>query len=224
MRNTSGMLHRMKKQINIPGQNQMTTNRAFILVAVLLMFSCSNNDHKNHVVIPKKDTAQSQYLKAPSRDSKNYLNDCKSLLTDAKRMDSVIMQEIEVKREVANKAIKAFTDYSFYCKNDSIAPIFLIKSAQIAQSVNNIPQAKFVLDKCINDYPHFKNLPAALFLLGQLYDDENSYLNNEVEAQKLYKRIVEDYPKSDLVPSAKGALLMIGKSDKQMMEEFKNKK
>ena len=134
------------------------------------------------------------------------------------------MRETEVKNELANKAIKVFTDYAFYCTNDSVSPVFMIKAAQIAQSINNIPQAKFILDKCIADHPEFKNLPAAIFLLGQLYDDENSYLNNEVEAQKLYNRIINEYPKSDLVPSAKGALLMIGKTDKQLMEELKRKK
>ncbi|MCW3077741.1 MAG: hypothetical protein JWO32_2350 [Bacteroidetes bacterium] len=205
-------------------EGEITVKISFILIVILLMVSCSGDNHNTHKVIVKKDTVKSEYLKNASRDSKNYVNDCKVLFAEAKRMDSIIMHEMEVKTDIANSAIKAFTDYSFYCKNDSISPVFLIKSAQIAQSVNNIPQAKFVLDKCINDYPHFKNLPAALFLLGQLYDDENSYLNNETEAQKLYKRIIDEYPKSDLAPSAKGALMMIGKSDKQMMEEFKKKK
>ncbi|MBA3664428.1 MAG: tetratricopeptide repeat protein [Bacteroidetes bacterium] len=192
------------------------------LIAVVFV-SCSGREEKKEKTVAG-DSLKSDYLKSVSRDSKSYLNDCKKLFSEARHMDSIVMQETEMKTELANKAIKAFTDYSYYCTNDSVAPVFLIKAAQISQSINNVPQAKFILDKCIEDHPDFKNIPAALFILAQLYDDENSYLNSEVEAQKLYKRIIDEYPKSDLVPSAKGALMQIGKTDKQMMEEFTKKK
>lgn len=199
--------------------------RCFIVLSASILYSCAPKEEaKSDETISKKDTSKSDYIKSLSRDSKEFLNDCKNLFAEARRMDSIIMRETEVKTELANKAMKAFTDYAYYCPNDSVAPVFLIKAAQIAQSVNNIPQAKLALDKCINDHYNFKNIPAALFLLGQLYDDENSYLNNEVEAQKLYKEIIEKFPKSDLVPSAKGALMMIGKTDAQLMEELKKKK
>jgi TolA-binding protein len=92
----------------------------------------------------------------------------------------------------------------------------------VARSIDNIPQAKIVLDKCIEDYPDFKNLPEAIFLLAQLYD-EPGYMNSEVEAQRLYKQILEDYPKSPIIPTVKGALKMIGKTDKELMEEIKKK-
>lgn len=195
-----------------------------IFISAILFASCSQkNESKERVSHPKKDSSQSDYLKGVSHSSKEYLNDCKKLFAEAKKMDSIIMRETEIKTDIANKSMKAFTDFAYYCKNDSLAPVFLIKTAQIAQSVNNIPQAKLVLDKCISDYSNFKNLPAALFLLAQLYDDENSYLNDEVQAKKLYKQIIEEYPKSDLVPSAKGALDHIGKTDAQLIKEFNKK-
>jgi tetratricopeptide (TPR) repeat protein len=194
-------------------------------VSVSLLISCSRqSDTQVNNPTVKTDTAQNDYLKSVARDPKQYFEDCKQLLSDAKRMDSIIMKEMEVKEEIANRAVKAFTDYAYYCSNDSVGPIFMIKAAQISQSINNIPQAKLILEKCITEHQRFKNLPAALFLLAQLYDDENSYLNNEQEARKLYQQIIDEYPKSDIVPSAKGALMMIGKSDKQLMEELKNKK
>lgn len=196
----------------------------FISLTLSVGFSCSQKEDKNtKEKVIKKDTVQSDYVKGLSRDSKEFINDCKNLFLEARKMDSIIMGETEVKTEVANRAIKAFTDYAFYCTNDSIAPVFLIKTAQIAQSVNNIPQAKLALDKCITDFPNFKNIPAALFLLAQLYDDENSYLNSEIEAQRLYNKIIKEYPKSDLVPSAKGALMLIGKSDAELLKQLKKK-
>lgn len=193
-------------------------------LSVSLFISCSHDaGSKKEEAVSKNDTAKSDYLKSVSRDPKEYLNDCKKLFAEARRMDSILMKEVDVQQALANQAVKAFTDYAYYCSNDSVAPVFLIKTAQVAVSINNIPQAKLALDKCINEHPKFRNMPAALFLLAQLYDDENSYLNNEEEAKRLYQKIIDEYPKSDIVPSAKGALALIGKTDKEILEEFKKK-
>jgi outer membrane protein assembly factor BamD (BamD/ComL family) len=138
-------------------------------------------------------------------------------------MDSVLLTQTEMDSNAANKAIRAFTDFAFYCSNDTLSPVYLVKTAQIAQAINNIPQAKVVLDKCIADYPNFKNRPVALFLLAQLYD-EPTYLNNEQEAKLLYQKIIDEHPKSDWAQSAKGAIKFISLSDNQIMEQLKKKK
>ena len=135
-------------------------------------------------------------------------------------VDSVLYTQTDVNKETANKAIKAFTDYAYYCGNDSLSPIFLIKTAQIATAVNNYAQAKIVLEKCISDYPKFEGVPTALFLLGSLYDEE-TYLNNEEEARRLYQQVIDQYPNSPEVESAKGALKFIGMTDREVMKELK---
>lgn len=194
-----------------------------LLPVLALLVSCTSQPSEKSTS-EKQDPVQV----ASSKDSvisgaNNYLSDCKKLLAQAKTMDSTLLKEMEVKPEVAKKAIKAFTDFAFFCSSDSLCPIYLIKTAQVAQSINNIPQAKVVLEKCIDGYTTSKHRPAALFLLAQLYD-EPLYLNNEVEAQRLYQKIIDEYPKSDWAKSAKGSLNFIGKSDAQIMEELKKKK
>lgn len=154
---------------------------------------------------------------------KNFLTDCKKLYAEARSMDSVLLQQMEIDAVSAGKAIKAFTDFAYYCSSDTMSPVFLIKTAQVAKAINNIPQAKLALDKCITSYPSFKNKPAALFLLAQLYD-ERTYLNDEAEAKRIYERIIDEYPKSDWALSAKGALNFIGKTDEEILKELKKKK
>jgi TolA-binding protein len=129
---------------------------------------------------------------------------------------------MEVDPASAAYALKAFTDFAYYCKSDSMSPVYLVKTAQVARAVNNIPQARTALDRCIEEYPAFRNRAAAIFLLAQLYDEPN-YLNNEQEARKLYKEIVDEYPKSDWAMSAKAAIGFIGKTDEQIMQELKRK-
>lgn len=138
-------------------------------------------------------------------------------------MDSTLLSQTELDNASANRAIKAFTDFAWYCQGDTLSPVYLIKCAQVAKAVNNIPQAKLVLDRCIGSYPGFKNRPAALFLLAQLYD-EPTYLNDEHEAKQLYEKIINEYPASEWVESAKGALRFIGKSDDEIMKDLLRQK
>ncbi len=194
------------------------------LLPVLVFITSCTYSPTEKTVSEKKDSVQITSVKdSVISGTSNYLSDCKKLFAEAKKMDSTLLKEIEIKPDVAKKAIKAFTDFAFYCSSDSTCPIYLIKTAQVAQSINNIAQAKVVLERCVNDYTTSKHRAAALFLLAQLYD-EPAYLNNETEAQKLYQKVIDEYPKSDWAKSAKGALNFIGKSDAQIMEELKNKK
>jgi outer membrane protein assembly factor BamD (BamD/ComL family) len=190
----------------------------FVLFLVLTLFACNRqkNDEgkETHTAVQKADSNE--------RHPKNYLSDCKKLYAEARRMDSILLTQTEVNNAVANKAIVAFTDFAYYCRTDSMRPIYLIKTAQVARAINNIPQAKLALDKCIEDHPSFNNRPAALFLLAQLYD-EPTYLNDEHEARKLYQKIIDEHPKSDWAMSAKGAISLLGKSDEEIMKELKKK-
>jgi TolA-binding protein len=191
---------------------------------IFFIFAACNN-------VEKKDSKENTIAKetnpdsviTPSTKAPNYLADCKSYYTEARKLDSILLKELDLNPTLANKAIKAFTNFAYYCQSDSMSPMYLIKTAQVARAINNMPQAKIVLDKCISDYPTFKNRAAALFLLAQIYDDPGA-LNSETEAQKIYQKIIDEHPKSDWAKSAKGALTFIGKSDAQIMEELKKKK
>jgi TolA-binding protein len=191
---------------------------------LFLITSCSPSQQEKSFQENKDDSIN----KKKTSDSavvanKLYLYDCAKLLREAKKMDSILLNELEVKTEIANKAIKAFTDFAYYCGSDSVCPIYLIKTAQVAVSVNNIPQAKLVLEKCISEHNLSIHLPAALFLLAQLYD-ETTYLNNENEAKKIYETIIKDFPTSDWAKSSRGALKFIGKSDEQILQELKTRR
>ncbi|HOZ88509.1 MAG TPA: tetratricopeptide repeat protein [Bacteroidia bacterium] len=187
-----------------------------VFAALLFTFSCSGTGSSQQNV----PTADSVIEKKVAED---FMFDCALLKKEALKTDSIILKQTETDLKLANRAIAAFTDFAYHCSSDSLAPIYLIKTAQVAQAINNTPQAKIVLEQCIKDYPNFNNRVAAIFLLAQLYD-EAAYLNDEEQARVLYQKIIDEYPKSDWASSAKGAIRFIGKSDEQIMEELKKKK
>ena len=151
-----------------------------------------------------------------------YTNECRSLYLEALKNDSIILAATELDPKIGNTAIKAFADFSFYCPNDTLSPVFLLKAGQIASSINNIPQAQVCFEKCYKDFPNFKNRGAAMFLLAQLYD-EISLLNDEDKARELYGKIVNEFPNTEWAAQADAARALIGKTDEQIIKEFEKK-
>ncbi len=187
-----------------------------IIVIILFLNACSfSNIKSNEFKTP--DTSDINL----AQKNINYQS-CSVLYNEARKIDSILLHQNDINNNSAKTAIYTFINFSNFCKDDSLAPIYLIKTAQVSIAIKNIPQAKIVLDRCIEDYPNFKDKSCALFLLAQLFD-EPTYLNNEAEAKRLYEKIITEFPKSDWALSAKGAITFIGKSDKQILEEIKNK-
>jgi TolA-binding protein len=148
--------------------------------------------------------------------------DCKSRINEAKRLDDILLKATTVNNSDAENAIKAFYDFATNCKADTLAPVFLIKAGQVAQSIKRYTQAQSFFTKCIDEFPKFKSRGAAMFLLAQLYDDP-AILNNESEARTLYHQIIREYPQTSYANDAKACIQNLGKSDEELVKEFLKK-
>jgi tetratricopeptide (TPR) repeat protein len=184
-----------------------------VFSVIFLVIGCTSPQSKIADESGKRDSIKTEVVKSITDSVKL---DCTAYKQLAFKSDSILLEALEVNMIQANKAIKDFTNFSYYCHTDSLAPIYLIKTAQLARSINNPKQAEVVLERCINNYPLFKDKPAAMFLLAQLYDEQGE-LNNEGKAVELYNEILRDFPKSVWAKSAKGALKFIGKSDEEII-------
>lgn len=188
----------------------------FLFVAIIVFFlfyNCSGN---------KEETPQQTSTPQVQTGSSELTTNCRDLFLEAQKHDSIILNATEVNTQVANAAIKAFADFSFYCKNDSLAPVYLLKAGQIATTINNMPQAQISYEKIINDFPNFKNRGAAMFLLAQLYD-EQKYLNDEDKALELYNKIISLYQGTEWAVNAAAARNVLGKTDEEIVKEFLKK-
>ena len=182
----------------------------FLFIGGLLLVSCGSNASGTKQEVVKSDSTIV------------VSDDCTNLLNEAKRLDNILLKATAVNNETAEKAMTAFNNFSSNCKTDSLAPIFLVKAGQVAQSVKNYKLAQSFFEKCTEAFPKFKNRGAALFLLAQLYDD-SSMLNNEQEAKSIYEKIIKEYPNTPFGDDAKNCLKNLGKTDEQLVEEFLKK-
>ncbi len=182
---------------------------ASISLAIVLV-SCGGNGDEKKTEVVKTDTVVVNN------------GNCSSFYRDAKSLDSTLMKETTVKKDLAERAINAFNIYASECMNDSLAPIFLLKAGQVAQSIANYKQAEVLLRKCTTAFPNFRNRGAALFLLAQLFD-ESTMLNNEAEAKTIYEDIIKSYPSTAWARDAKASIANLGKTDEQLIQEFLKK-
>lgn len=185
---------------------------SILLSTIVIVSSCGNgNDEKKEEV-----------LKADSTKAVVISGDCGILYTDAMRMDSILLKANSVNATLAEQSINAFNNFASTCKDDSLAPVFLVKAGQIAQSVGKFQQSQILLKKCVDEFPKFRNRGAAMFLLAQVYDDP-SMLNNEPEAKKIYEQIITEYPNTAWDRDAKACIKNLGKTDEQLVQEFLKK-
>lgn len=179
----------------------------FLISGIVLFTSCGSNTSAEKPQEVKKDS-----VNIPS-------SKCEILFNEAKAADDILLRANVINKDVAEKAILAFNHFVTNCAEDSLAPVFLLKAGQVAQSINKYSQAQEFFVKCKNQFPEFKNRGAAMFLLAQLYDDANK-LNNESEAKIIYEQIIKEYPKSPFAADSKACIRNLGKSDEELIKEF----
>ncbi len=181
-----------------------------VVVITVIAVSCGSDKTEQQTIADKKDTVVINH------------KSCVTYYAEAKAIDSVLMKATNLQKDVAERAINAFNLYASECGNDSLAPVYLLKAGQVAQSIGNYKQAEILLKKCCDTFPNFRNRGAALFVLAQLYDDVNM-LNNEAEAKKIYEDIIKTYTKSAWERDAKASIQNLGKTDEQLIQEFLKK-
>ncbi|MCX7729096.1 MAG: tetratricopeptide repeat protein [Bacteroidia bacterium] len=157
------------------------------------------------------------------KKSKNITDSCSYYLNKSKTIDSVLLKSNNFDEKTAIEANNIFVKCALICNDDSISSIYLIKAAQLSQSLKKIDYSEKYLKKIIEDYPNSKLIPAAKFLLAQYYADKN-LLNQPQKAKDIFNQIIKEYPQTIWAENAAAALQWVGKSDEEILKELKKKK
>lgn len=200
-------------------------SRSFFLTLLfgnlLILISCNSNNKNNsvekNVLGNKIDTAKKQDKSVSPSDS------CKYYLRLSQELDSVLLKSTQFDEKLAIRANNTFVKCAFECHHDSISALYLLKAAQLSQSLNKLELSEKYLTKILSDYPNTKFKPAAKFLLAQYYADVK-LLNKPSKAKELFNQIIKEYPKSIWAENAAAALQWVGKSDEEILKELKKKK
>ena len=184
--------------------NQQTMNiRILTIVIIVFVVGCSpkNDESTKELVTPVK-LKKEDFVKA--------IGEIQVKMLSSEKIDT----------SIATKAIKVYADFAFKFPEDSIVPDYLFKAAEIASSIRSYHSAIVYYQTILDKYPDFKLVTESLYLQGYLYDN---FINDEAKAKEIYEKVIAKYPKHKLAEDSKFAIENLGKSDMELIEQFKKK-
>jgi len=123
----------------------------------------------------------------------------------------------EIDPTTASNMIQAYISFAENFKEDSLAPEYLYKAADISMNMNQGSQAILYLENLKLKYPDYKNIPVCLFLQAFIYEDQ---LKDYKTAESLYNQFMEKYPNHELYDDAESSVNNMGKSLEEIIESF----
>ncbi|MEI6900463.1 MAG: tetratricopeptide repeat protein [Bacteroidota bacterium] len=120
----------------------------------------------------------------------------------------------------ADSLLKGYDQFIKDFPTDTLAPVYLFKSANLAMTVTDGNDAIARFDHFANAYPNHPKAAVSLFFKAFVY--ENS-LKNFDKAKECYLLFIEKYPNHELVKDATMSLANLGKTPEQVIHEFEER-
>lgn len=130
--------------------------------------------------------------------------------------DSVFESAIGADPAVADKLTEMYLNFADKFPTDTLAPIYLMKAAEVQSNVLHTEKAIELFDRVIANYPDFDEVPMCYFLKGNTYDLNSQY----DEAKKAYQEFVEKYPNHFMAEQVRIMLPRIGMSPEEMLADI----
>jgi TolA-binding protein len=132
--------------------------------------------------------------------------------------DSTTMLNMKTAEEV----LTSYKEYAGKYPEDTIAPSYLFKAADLANGMRKYKEAIDLYSQLIEKYPAHRKAASSLFLQAFIYDNN---LQDKEQAKKLYSEFLQKYPDHQLAQSAKISLeqLNSGMTDEELVKMFEAK-
>lgn len=118
------------------------------------------------------------------------------------------------------KAVRLFDYYKDFASqyaDDSLAPVFLYRAAEIAIPIGNPVGSVEIYNQIISQYPNFEKLANCYFMRAFVFDNN---LRDYEKAKESYFLFLERFPKHELADDAQMSIQLLGKSDEEIIKQF----
>lgn len=123
---------------------------------------------------------------------------------------SLVMSE----NETADSLVALYAQYVDAFPKDSLAPIYLFRSADVLINMNRTDEAEDQLDRMIEEYPDFEEIAMCYFQKGFAYEQNQQY----DLAKEAYSEFVSKFPNHYLANDTRKMLPYIGLSPEEMLD------
>lgn len=170
----------------------MKTKYFFILIIIVgTLFSCGSKTKSD----TKNEDLKNQIVE---KEKETYSSDSLNL-------------------DLANDLITMYLAYANEFPQDSLAPEYLFKAAEISMNINKAKNSIDYLTEIENNYKNYDKYVATLFLKAFILEN---YLKDFDNAEKYYSIVVEKYPDHPLAQDAEVAISFLGIDDEELIKMF----
>lgn len=176
-------------------------NYFFFIFLFLFIVSCGSDD---------KQAEQNVLSKDPKVEILNRIEKLEDQMHRSEKIDNIL----------AGQALQVYHEYSQAYPTDVNTPDYLFKAGEIATAIQQYPQAYSHYKTISEKYPTYKMIQESMFLQASILDN---YLNEDDKAKVVYEALIKRFPESSYATDAKAAIDNLGKSDADLIKEFKKK-
>jgi len=169
----------------------------FVFLLPVCLFSCTGNSGK--------DNSEKERLLGQIKESEKVMYD--DTLSD-------------VNVSVANNAIMLYSRYANEFPDDTTSAEYIFRAGELCKALKKGKMALNYYEKIENEYPSYGKMQLVIFMQGFVNE---TILGDFEKAKYHYERYIAKYPKSPMSTSLKTVIENLGKSDEELMKEFKNK-
>ena len=145
------------------------------------------------------------------------------LKASIEKMEVEIKEHVELDTSVARKLTDAYLEYAGLHPEDSIAPYYLSRAAEIYKEMpGKALTAVVTYNKVLTAYPESPLAPRAVFMIGFVFDDK---LKDSTRAVKSYNHFLKEYPNHPMADDARQLLQMLSDtlSEEEMVKMWMEK-
>lgn len=116
--------------------------------------------------------------------------------------------------------VKMYVAFANNYPTDSLAPMYLMKAADVAMNIKRGDVAIKYLDRVVKDYPDYEKLPDCYFMRGYVYE---TVLVNVNKAKEAYELFLMQYPNHPLAADTRTIIQNLSLSDEEIIKMIMEK-
>ena len=155
------------------------------------------------------------------------LNACKQSKEDAIEEINAAQTEMGSKNidfrlteDSIQSMVNLYVDFANNFPDDSLAPEYLFKAAEIQKNYQDYDKALYLLNQAYQKYTGHPRAPYCLFVMGLIYQDDIKDLE---KARIKYEWFLQKYPDHEFADDTEFLLENLGKSDAEILRMLEKK-
>ena len=132
---------------------------------------------------------------------------------------TLVAAENALDEQFCTRMVELYTRFSDHFPDDSLAPVFLFRAADVCvSSLANNERAVSLLDTVISLYPGFEDIAGCWFLKGLAYENAEQFDS----ARVAYTTFVDNFPNHPLAHDTRQSLQYLGLSPAETLEAIQS--